>query len=272
MNNNLINESIANINYYVNDTNQRVSDAMIALEYKEFLMEDVDYNDIFMERWIYDSSDDDEVFVEAYADYDFTGHNADQGGRNLNFAKAICRIIEASDDYHKKTIESERSVGSIQMNGKENNNTLKYEKLGEMVKQFVALRPNFAKLTVVSDDIGKDPRSGNPTMVVFIEMNIDGQEYWVTWHVMDPANTKKADNKQKSGKLKARMKSFDVLKSYSHPSFTKLVKNNKTDDTAKYNELEKQYSKVPFNRRGDATHTALIEKFDLGKSKKTLFN
>ena len=79
MNNNLINESIANINYYVNDTNQRVSDAMIALEYKEFLMEDIDYDNIFMERWIYDSSDD-EVFVEAYADYDFTGHNADHRG------------------------------------------------------------------------------------------------------------------------------------------------------------------------------------------------
>lgn len=262
----LINESIANINYHVNDTNQRVNDAMIALEYKEILMEDFNGEETIVERWDINPFENDvDIFVEAFADYDFTGHKAEQGERNLNFATAVCRIIEASDDYHKKNLGTERS--GIQISGKANNNTVKYEKLGQLVKQFASLRPNFAKLTVVSDDIGRDPHN-TPSIVVFIEMHIDDKEYWISWHVMDPSNTKRAKYKQPGTKFKSRMDSYDTLKSYNHPSFIKLVKNNKTDDTEKYLEMERKYKNVPYDRKGDATHTMLMEKFNLGKKNK----
>ena len=266
--NNSIRESIANINYYIDDTRQRVSDTMFALEQKELIMESYYDDPLFLQREVLNIYDDIDVFVEAFADYDFINHNSSQGENNLAFAKALCRIIEASDDYHKKTIAAGRSIGSIQLKGKENNNTLKYEKLGQLVKEYATLHPNYATLTVVSDDLGKDPKSGNPSLVIFVKMIFDNEEYWVCWHVMDPNNTKQANHKQKNPKLKTRMKSYDVLKSYNHPSFKKLVKNNNTDDTSEYLSLEREYKNVPFDHRGDATHTMLINKFNIAKNAK----
>ena len=262
-----INELIATINHYENEAELRVNNALLTLEQKEMFIDDYNEYGFFVEDF-FNIPDLDEVFVEAWKDYDFANSNSVQGEKNQSFARALCQIIEASDDYHKKTIDGGRSSGSVRMNSKDSNNTLKYEKLGHLVQSYASLHPNYAKMTVVSDDLGKDPKSGNPTMVVFVQMKIDGQEWWVAWHVMDPNNIKKdVDKKRKSNRLKTRMSSYNVLKSYNHPSFRKLVKNNNHDDTAEYEALEKAYRAAPANRKGDATHTMLIQKFDLNKQK-----
>lgn len=267
--NNLI-ENLSLIQYLINDTNQKVNNVMFAMEQKELTIDECLNEGIIVERADVDFDSLESFYVEAFSDYDFEKHNSSQGEKNLSFAKAVCTIIEASDDYHGKTIASDRAA-SIQMKGKDNNNTLKYEKLGELVKQFVALHPNYAKMTVVSDELGKDPKTGTPTLVVFIEFDgsklglNSNEKYWVTWHVMDPNNSRKASHKQKSGKLKTRISSYDVLKSFNHPSFKKLVKNNKNDDTQAYESLEKAYRAVPFNHKGDGTHSMLVKQFNLGK-------
>lgn len=256
-----INEKLASIDYYVNDANMRVNNAMIALEHKELSVDECNNQEIYVERFV-DKDLDFNVVVEAWADYDFTGHNSYQGERNLSFAKALCQIIEASDDYHRKSIDGGRSKSSIQMNGKAANNTLKYEKLGQLIRSYSMLNPNYAKLTVVSEDLGKDPKSGEPSIVVFVQMNIDGEDWWATWHVMEPSGMNK---KSKDNRLKKRIKSYGDLKSYNHPSFRKLVKNDNNNDTREYDRLEKEYKAAPYDRKGDATHTMLIKKFNLNK-------
>ena len=262
-----INELIASINHSTNTANLRVNEAMFALEQKEMLMDEaIDNEGIVVERLPKDPSIKDDSDVEAWANYDFNNHDSVQGEKNQSFAKALCQIIEASDDYHKKNIEAGRSNASVRMISKDSNNTLKYEKLGQLVKSYSSLNANYVKLTVVSDDLGKDPKTGAPAMVVFVQIKIDDEDYWVTWHVMDPNNIKKNVNKKsKSGRLKTRMSSFDVLKSYNQPSFRKLVKNNKNDDTIEYENLERAYKNAPSDRKGDATHTMLINKFELNK-------
>lgn len=197
---------------------------------------------------------------KSYKEYDFIGHNTTQGSNNRQFATSLYTLYRLTRTTHGDN--KLKSVGDTYV-PRGVANEMKYKMALTLLKECSSLKPNFAKVTYVSENIGTYEKYGEiyKSPVLYVELKLPKGEYMMCIHIPRPSGTDTAKtSKHVKQSKKKRLDNIIELEKYNSPDFTRLGNNDKS----KYDDIEKKFKEFKNNRKtGDSMITALINAFDL---------
>ena len=251
-------QSLADIEYSTYTAKQDTMNSIFVLEMKNDML---DGNDI---------SSNCDVYYEAFADnkipkgkdygeYDFKNHNTTQGLHNKQFANALYNLYFISRLTHGD--DKLRTVGDVYI-PRSKASEMKYERCLEVLKDYTRLKPNFVKLTYVSENVGKD-QHGNPSIVLFADMDLPSGKYKMSLHFPRPKGSKTKTYKNIKQSHKKRFDAVEELENYNSPSIPRISEK----DADKYASMEKEYQKaMGDNQTSGAMINELMKAFDINTS------
>lgn len=197
---------------------------------------------------------------KSYKEYDFVGHNTTQGSNNRQFASSLYMLYRLTRTTHGDN--KLKSVGDAYI-PRGVANEMKYKMALTILKECSSLKPNFAKVTYVSENIGTYEKNGEvfKSPVLYVELKLPDGEYMMCIHIPRPAGTDSAKTaKHVKQSKKKRLDNIIELERYNSPDFTRLGNN----DGTKYDAIEKKFKEFKNNRKtGDSMAEALTKAFDL---------
>lgn len=197
---------------------------------------------------------------KSYKEYDFIGHNTTQGSNNRQFATSLYTLYRLTRTTHGDN--KLKTVGDTYV-PRGVANEMKYKMALTLLKECSSLKPNFAKVTYVSENIGTYEKYGEvyKSPVLYVELKLPDGEYMMCIHIPRPAGTDTAKtSKHVKQSKKKRLDNIIELERYNSPDFTRLGNNDKS----KYDDIEKKFKEFKNDRKtGDSMVTALINAFDL---------
>ena len=249
-------EILADIDSSTHEAKLDTFNSIFVNEMKEDAIEDLESN-VYTESMLTAGSIPEN---KSYKDYDFKTHDTTQGSHNRQFAHSLQTLYLMTrtthgDNKHKKAGTEYIPRGFA--------NERKYQMALMLLKEFSSLKPNFAKITYVSENIGSYTKRNEQfkSPVLYIELTLPDGEYMMCIHIPRPAGTESAKTaKHVKQTQKKRLNAIIELEKFNSPDITKLGNNDKT----KYDEIENRYKSFKINKKtGDSMFKALKETFDL---------
>lgn len=250
--------SLADIEYSTYSAKQDTMNSIFVLEMKNDMLDgnDVSTNcDVYYEAFADNKIPKD----KDYGDYDFKNHNTTQGLHNKQFANALYNLYFISRLTHGD--DTLRSVGDVYI-PRSKANEMKYQRFLEVLKDYTRLKPNFVKLTYVSENVGKD-QHGNPSIVLFADMDLPSGKYKLSLHFPRPKGSKTKTYKNVKQAHKKRYDAVEELENYNSPSISRIGEK----DVDKYSTMESEYKKaMGDNQTSRVMINELMKAFDINTS------